>query len=369
MGARERALALHLKYPLQFVAFSRGFTSSHRGVDIAWNDAHGGPNMPVYAPADGTVVVAKDGMDNTYASGIPDWGNYVKVKHADGVYTLMAHLLKGSVCVHEGQIVKRGQQLARMGNTGYSNGCHTHTEVYIGGSSTGYRENPVDYMFAWPDQDVHAGDKKEYGIKTYTPVKEVGNPVERNVFVDQIEIMTDTLRARKEPNLKGEVLGYVKMGIYNIYGVTEADGYKWYQVEDFWCANDKDETWCKVMKSDYYGVPVSRNEKVDQMEVTATTLRARHEPSLEAEVLGYATPGIYNCVGVDSNDGYKWFKAEDKEKNVFWAAQSKKGDWVAYYPKHETKYDITLTNLNEEQKKEVVDYAKAQNIVYIVDEK
>lgn len=368
MGARERALALHLKYPLQFVAFSRGFTSSHRGVDIAWNDAHGGPNMPIYAPADGTVVVAKDGMDNTYASGIPDWGNYVKIKHADGVYTLMAHMLKGSVCVHEGQIVKRGTQIGRMGNTGYSNGCHTHTEVYIGGSSTGYRANPVDYMFAWPDQDVHEGDRKEYGIKSYDPVKEVGNPVERNVFVDQIEVITDTLRARKEPNLKGDVLGYVKQGIYNIYNIQEADGYKWYLVEDFWCANDKEETWCKVMPSQFYGSPVQRNEKADQFEVTATSLRARHEPSLEGEIYGFATPGVYNCVGIDSNDGYKWFKASDSKKQEFWAAQSQKGDWIAYYPKHETKYDLTMMGLGEAQKKAMTAWCEAEGVAYVVTE-
>lgn len=367
MGASERAKALHLKYPLQFVAFSRGFTSSHRGVDIAWNDAHGGPNMPVYAPADGTIVVAKDGMGNTYSTGVPDWGNYVKIKHADGVYTLMAHLYKGSVCVHEGQIVKRGQQVGRMGNTGYSNGSHTHTEVYVGGSSTNYRVDPVEYMYAWPDQDVHAGDKKEYGIKTYDPITEVGDPVPRNVFVDQMEVQATTLRARKEPNLKADVLGYVKPGIYNIYGVTEADGYKWYQPQDFWCANDKDQTWIKIMPSEYYGTPVPRNEKENQIEVTATTLRARHEPSLQGEVLGYATPGIYNCDAQDENDGYKWFKANDGQ-NTFWVAQSKKGDWVSYYPKKDPKYDMTVFQLNEKQKSEMISYCEAEGLNYIVGE-
>ena len=363
MGASDRALALHLKYPFEFVAFSRGFTSSHRGVDIAWNWDHGGPNMPCYAPADGTVVVAKDGMGNTYSTGVPDWGNYVKIKHADGVYTLMAHLDKGSVCVKTGQLVKRGQQIGKMGNSGYSNGNHCHYEVYVGGSGTEYRSNPVTYTFAYPDQDVHKGDEKEYGIKHYDPVNEVGNPVPRNPMVDQIEVLATTLRARKEPNLKADVLGYVKPGIYNLYGMAEADGYKWYQPEDFWCANDEKETWIKVMKSEYVGTPVPRNERVDQIEVTATTLRARKDPSLQGEVLGFVAPGYYNCTERAEADGYKWYKAED-----FWCAQSKDGDWVHWLPMKDPRYEITMMQITENQRKEVEAYCRAQNIVYVVKE-
>lgn len=363
MGAKERALALHLRYPFDYVAFSRGFTSSHRGVDIAWNDSHGGPNMPCHAPADGTVVVAKDGMGNTYASGIPDWGNYVKIRHADGVYTLMAHLHKGSVCVKTGQMVKRGDVLGLMGNSGYSCGNHCHLEAYIGSAEQSSRQDPVDYFFAYPDQDVNKEDQKDYGIKHYTPVKEVGEPVPRNPMVDQIEVLATTLRARKEPNLKGEVLGYVKPGIYNLYGEQEADGYKWYKPDDFWCANDEEKTWIKVMYSEYVGSPVPRNERVDQIQVTATTLRARKDPNLKGEVLGYVTPGYYNCEDRAEADGYKWYKADG-----FWCAQSPDGDWVHWLPQKDPRYEITLMQITEAQRKEVEAYAKAQKIVYVVKE-
>lgn len=366
-SAAQTALALHLMYPLDFVAFSRGFTSTHKGVDIAWNYDHGGPNMPVYAPADGTVYLAKDGMDNTYKTGKPDYGNYVMIQHAPGVWTLSGHLLKGSVCVKKGQKVKRGQQVGNMGNSGYSDGPHDHFEVYLNDTYDSNRVDPVDYVYAWPHQAVHAGDKKKYGIKTYTPIEEVGHPVERNIYVDQMQVITDTLNARKEPNLKGDLLGYVKPGIYNIYGMTEADGYKWYQPEDFWCANDKTETWCKIMKTDYYGKPIPRNEKVNQIEVTATTLRARSEPSLTCDVHGYATPGFYNCDATDTNEGYKWFKANDGV-NVFWVAQSKKGDWVNYLPLKETKYDLTMFALNEAQKKAMTVWCEAEGVNYVVSE-
>ena len=362
-NAAQTALSLHLMYPLDFVALSRGFTSSHRGIDIAWRYDHGGPNMPVYAPADGTVYLAVDGKDNCYPWGSPDYGNFVMIQHAPGVWTLSGHLLKGSVCVKKGQKVKRGETVALMGNSGYSDGPHDHFEVYLNDTYDSNRVDPVDYVFAWPNQDVWPADEKKYKIKRYDPVKEVGNPVPRNPMVDQIEVLATTLRARKEPNLKGEVLGYVKPGIYNLYGEQEADGYKWYQPEDFWCANDEKETWIKVMKSEYVGTPVPRNEKVDQIEVTATTLRARKDPNLKGEVLGFVAPGYYNCLGQTEADGYRWFQAEN-----FWCAQSQKGDWVHWLPKKDPRYEITMMQINEEQRKEVEAYCRAQNIVYVVKE-
>ena len=244
---KAKALSLKMQYPKDYISFSRGFTSSHRGVDMAWNSKYGGANAPIYAPADGIVVAMVNTKGNTWKQGKGDWGNYVKIKHADGIYTLSAHMLKGSIVVKVGQAVKRGDYLGKQNNSGYSNGSHDHFEVYVGGSGTSYRVNPVDYVFAYPHQIVNESTQKEYGIKHYEPIKFVGDPVERNSKVDQLKVITKTLRARTEPNLNGEVLGYVKQGIYDVHGVTEADGYTWYQIDKFWCANNKAETWCNYL--------------------------------------------------------------------------------------------------------------------------
>ncbi len=71
------------------------------------------------------------------------YGNYVKIDHGNGYYTAFAHL--SSINVSLGDIVTTGQQIAVSGNTGISTGPHLHYEVYIGGSGSGYRVDPLLY--------------------------------------------------------------------------------------------------------------------------------------------------------------------------------------------------------------------------------
>jgi hypothetical protein len=99
----------------------------HKGIDVV------GPNHTLaweVAHSDGTVVDVKSDCNyNTYPKGPTIYGNYVKIRHDDGYYTLYAHMKYGTVKVKNGQKVKRGDVLGYMGNTGYSNGGHLHWEV------------------------------------------------------------------------------------------------------------------------------------------------------------------------------------------------------------------------------------------------
>lgn len=93
----------------------------HSGLDIS-----APTGTPVVSVAAGTVV-------SMNASGAA-YGNHVVVKHADGRYTLYAHLNSTSVSV--GQSVSAGQQVGTVGSTGNSSGPHLHFEV---------RTHPTDF--------------------------------------------------------------------------------------------------------------------------------------------------------------------------------------------------------------------------------
>ena len=89
----------------------------HRGIDI------GAPiGTPIVAAAAGKVIGA--GWHSGY-------GNLIKLEHLDGSITYYAHL--DNFMVTHGQQVKQGEQIAEMGNTGYSTGSHLHFEVRLRG--------------------------------------------------------------------------------------------------------------------------------------------------------------------------------------------------------------------------------------------
>lgn len=101
--------------------------ASHKGIDLV------GPGSTldyITAHSDGDVVAVVSNINyNTSGSGKRIYGNYVKIRHDNGMYTLYAHMKYNSVNVKVGQRVSRGQVIGYMGNTGYSFGAHLHFEV------------------------------------------------------------------------------------------------------------------------------------------------------------------------------------------------------------------------------------------------
>ena len=90
----------------------------HNGVDLA---SFGGAHIPILAAADGTVIISKSGGWNG------GYGNYVVIKHPNGMQTLYGHMSANLVA--SGDHVTKGQQIGNMGSTGQSTGVHLHFEV------------------------------------------------------------------------------------------------------------------------------------------------------------------------------------------------------------------------------------------------
>jgi len=108
----------------------------------------------LYAVADGQVVAVKDGIpDNTPLSGktaVPIdintvGGNYVIINTGFNRYAFYAHMIPGSIKVKVGDIVKKGQLLGLLGNSGNSLGPHLHFHIVDGPSFLG--ANGMPYAF------------------------------------------------------------------------------------------------------------------------------------------------------------------------------------------------------------------------------
>lgn len=100
----------------------------HGGIDFA-----GRKGSPVSAVAAGVV---------TYAGARSGYGNLVEITHGDGYVTRYGH--NAEILVQEGDLVRRGDQIAEMGSTGRSTGPHVHLEVFKDGDSV----NPWKYVQA-----------------------------------------------------------------------------------------------------------------------------------------------------------------------------------------------------------------------------
>lgn len=100
---------------------------THNGIDLV---SASGKDLSIIAIAEGTVLTATDGIDgyNEYNT----CGNFVKILHSNGLITRYLHMTKNTICVKQGQKIKKGDKLGIMGNTGYSFGKHLHFDVFDG---------------------------------------------------------------------------------------------------------------------------------------------------------------------------------------------------------------------------------------------
>ena len=110
-----------------------GVYKLHTGTDIS------APMGASFIAANDGVVV-KAGMNTAY-------GNMVMINHGGGVSTLYAH--GSEILVEVGQEVKRGDEVLKVGSTGYSTGPHAHFEVRINGQYV----DPIPYITTTKDNN------------------------------------------------------------------------------------------------------------------------------------------------------------------------------------------------------------------------
>lgn len=88
--------------------------------------------MPVFSPADGKVITVISHIEDNPVGQINtenNWGNVVIIWHYGSVYTALCHLKPGSIVVNEGEVLRYGQTIGKVGNSGRSPVPHLHFQV------------------------------------------------------------------------------------------------------------------------------------------------------------------------------------------------------------------------------------------------
>ncbi len=173
--------------PVNYISITQEY-GKHKGVDFGWysSDHH---NQWIYAVDDGVVIYNRHQISGGYV---------IHIKHDSGYVSEYGHLLKNSQLVHEGDKVKKGQKIAKMGKSGMVTGEHLHFGLYKGEyinyKAKQYFVDPLKYLNCYNKQKENA---KSEGKIRHT--KTAAN------------IPSEPLNIRKN-NKHGKVVGYVFNG-------------------------------------------------------------------------------------------------------------------------------------------------------------
>ena len=119
--------------------------------DRTKNESYVDYGEPIYAVADGTITATLDELEANAPGVLPANdpvlgpkitvqtvdGNHIVEDIGGGVWAFYAHLQKDTLLVKPGDKVKKGQVIAKLGNTGNSNASHMHFQLMNGPSVLG----------------------------------------------------------------------------------------------------------------------------------------------------------------------------------------------------------------------------------------
>jgi len=141
-----------------------------------WGRMHKGLDIKVYIGD--TICAAFDGRVRVVKYERRGYGNYIVIRHNNGLETIYGHLSKQ--LVHEDQYVRAGEPIGLGGNTGRSTGSHLHFETRLLGQAI----NP-ELLFNFPQQDVTCDT---YVFRNYG----------RNVSFASLASLSDRFKNRNE---------------------------------------------------------------------------------------------------------------------------------------------------------------------------
>ncbi|MCD6418138.1 M23 family metallopeptidase [bacterium] len=129
-----------LKAPLTYRRISSHFTHRRFHPILKIYRPHLGVD---YAAPTGTPVVASGDGKVIYAGWKGGFGNFIHIKHPNGIETTYGHLSRFAKGIRRGVRVKRGQVIGYVGKTGLATGPHLDYRVKVNGKFV----NPEKYAF------------------------------------------------------------------------------------------------------------------------------------------------------------------------------------------------------------------------------
>ena len=162
-----------IQFPVDVINIRQEFSNKHHGLDLGWDSKFSGSkNQDIKAVFDGVVVYNRHQTSGGYVIGI-----------YNSKYDLTAefgHLLKNSQRVHEGDIVHRGDVIARMGCSGICTGNHVHYGLQKGKGLKYGKDakwiDPLEYTFRLKSQAVSERSKCKLKIVDTRLVHGVESP-------------------------------------------------------------------------------------------------------------------------------------------------------------------------------------------------
>ena len=151
---------MFLQYPVDIINIRQECNKKHHGLDLGWDSNYkGSKNQEIKSIADGIVIYNRKQVSGGYV---------IQIYHPK--YDLTSeygHLLKNSQQVHEGDTVKKGETIAKMGCSGFCSGNHVHVGLQKGRGinyKNGIWIDPLLYLVRYKHQAVSTKSKDKLKI-------------------------------------------------------------------------------------------------------------------------------------------------------------------------------------------------------------
>ena len=203
-----------------------GFVTSHYGYRKRFRRMHKGIDLKIQS--NDTIYAAFDGKVRLTAYERKGYGNYIIIRHPNGLETVYGHLNK--TLVKADQVVRAGEPIALGGSTGRSTGPHLHFETRF----MGYAINPAaifDFANHTTHTDTYTFDKKTYTkARNFAPSKTLAEGEDNPYKAAVEEIETYTVKKGDTLSSIARSYGLSATSLRKMNGMTASDVIKVGQV-------------------------------------------------------------------------------------------------------------------------------------------